>query len=229
MQAEDFSAAAAVAAAVIACGALYAMALQAMIAVKQTELQRKMHEDAAQPCVWTDIPVHQGHGQLLQFVVKRGAGGPMCGAVLPAIVAILLQITIGLHAINRSVRHDSHASVSPAVDSSARSCRRLRHTSCAGVALSGRTHGLSQVVNYSNLRPPRWEWMRARIYTRSSPDLHGRHVRRGRNLSAWSWPETAGTRDFPRASDPPGEVSVLLEWMDRWIDGWPPTVAACLE
>lgn len=57
MSAETISAVAAVVAAVIACGALYFTGVQARTAMRQTELQRKIHEDAAQPYVWADIRV----------------------------------------------------------------------------------------------------------------------------------------------------------------------------
>ncbi|AHD24343.1 hypothetical protein Y013_26470 (plasmid) [Rhodococcus pyridinivorans SB3094] len=71
MSAETVSAAAAIAAAVIAVAALYFTFKQASSAAKQTELQQRIHEDSAQPYVWADIRLHPQHGELLQFVVKN--------------------------------------------------------------------------------------------------------------------------------------------------------------
>ncbi|WJJ14470.1 hypothetical protein P9990_25075 (plasmid) [Prescottella equi] len=71
MSAETISAVAAAAAAVIACGALYFTGVQARTAKRQTELQRRISEDAAQPYVWADFRLDPRHGQLFQFVVKN--------------------------------------------------------------------------------------------------------------------------------------------------------------
>lgn len=37
----------------------------------QTDLQRQIHRDAAQPYVWADVRPDEGHGQLLKVVVEN--------------------------------------------------------------------------------------------------------------------------------------------------------------
>ncbi|MGY5036044.1 hypothetical protein ACWC9U_35610 [Streptomyces sp. 900116325] len=68
---DEISTAAAVVAALIALAALYFARTQAKSAERQTSLQQKMREDAAQPYVWADIRPHQEHGQLFQLLLKN--------------------------------------------------------------------------------------------------------------------------------------------------------------
>lgn len=71
MSAERISAGAAIAAAVIALAALALTYHQARNAARQTELQRQIVEDSAQPNVWADLRLDPRQGHLLQFVVMN--------------------------------------------------------------------------------------------------------------------------------------------------------------
>ncbi|TFV66083.1 UNVERIFIED_ORG: hypothetical protein E4P37_07890 [Bacillus sp. AZ43] len=75
----DASAIVAVVAAGISLAALAAAIYQAKSARDQvtearaqTDLQRQMHRDAAQPYVWADVRPDDGHGQLLRVIVENG-------------------------------------------------------------------------------------------------------------------------------------------------------------
>lgn len=68
---EGISTAAAVGAALIALAALYFAWVQAKSSERQTSLQQKILEDAAQPYVWADIRLQQQHGQLFQLLLKN--------------------------------------------------------------------------------------------------------------------------------------------------------------
>ncbi|MGY1855473.1 hypothetical protein [Modestobacter sp. SYSU DS0290] len=74
----DASAVVAVVAAGISLAALAAAIYQARSARDQvaesraqTDLQRRMHRDAAQPYVWADVRPDLGHGQLIQVIVEN--------------------------------------------------------------------------------------------------------------------------------------------------------------
>jgi hypothetical protein len=74
----DASAIVAVMAAGISLAALVAAIYQARSARAQvsesraqTDLQRQMHRDAAQPYVWADVRPDEGHGQLLKVIVEN--------------------------------------------------------------------------------------------------------------------------------------------------------------
>lgn len=69
--AEKLSAAAAIAAALIALVALFFAWKQARNATAQTELQQRIREESAQPYVWADFRVDPRSGEMLQFVVKN--------------------------------------------------------------------------------------------------------------------------------------------------------------
>jgi hypothetical protein len=57
--------------AVVALGALYFTWEQARNAKRQTDLQQRMHEDAAQPYVWADIRPDEEHGFVLVLVARN--------------------------------------------------------------------------------------------------------------------------------------------------------------
>lgn len=57
--------------AVIAVAALYFTWQQARNAQRQTELQQRMHEDAAQPYVWADLRPDTEHGFIISLVVRN--------------------------------------------------------------------------------------------------------------------------------------------------------------
>ncbi len=56
---------------VIAVAALYFTWQQARSAQRQTELQQRMHEDAAQPYVWADLRPDAEHGFIISLVVRN--------------------------------------------------------------------------------------------------------------------------------------------------------------
>lgn len=67
----DASAIIAAFAAAIALAALYFTWRQVRTAEAQTSLQRKMHEEAAQPYVWADIRPHAQHAEFMMLIVKN--------------------------------------------------------------------------------------------------------------------------------------------------------------
>lgn len=65
------AAGAAVVAALVALAALYFTRQQVQTAKRQTDLQQRMHEDAAQPYVWADIRPSDTDGFLMLLVVHN--------------------------------------------------------------------------------------------------------------------------------------------------------------
>jgi hypothetical protein len=61
----------AVVSAVIAVAALYFTWRQAQNAQRQTELQQRIHEDAAQPYVWADLRPDPENGYLIALIVRN--------------------------------------------------------------------------------------------------------------------------------------------------------------
>lgn len=61
----------AAASAIVALVALYFTGQQVKVAKRQTALQQRMHEDAAQPFVWADIRPDEEHGFVLALVVRN--------------------------------------------------------------------------------------------------------------------------------------------------------------
>jgi hypothetical protein len=67
----DASATVAAIAATIALAALYFTWRQVKTAEEQTSIQRMMHEEAAQPYVWSDIRPHAQHAEFMMLIVKN--------------------------------------------------------------------------------------------------------------------------------------------------------------